>query len=105
MLRVRMGIHTGEPIVVAQDYAGLDVHCAARICSAAHGGQALVSQPTCELLGHDLPTGVGLRDLGEHRLKDLTDPQRLFQLVILGLPAEFPQCAPLVLARTISPPS
>jgi predicted ATPase/class 3 adenylate cyclase/tetratricopeptide (TPR) repeat protein len=97
MLRVRMGIHTGEPIVVARDYAGLDVHCAARICSAAHGGQALLSQPTCELLGHDLPAGVGLRDLGEHLLKDLTDPQRLFQLVIAGLPAEFP---PL---RTLGP--
>ena len=97
MLRVRMGLHTGEPIVVARDYAGLDVHCAARICSAGHGGQALLSQPTCELLGHDLPAGVELRDLGEHRLKDLTEPQRLFQVVIPGLPAEFP---PL---RTLGP--
>ena len=85
-----MGIHTGAPIVVAQDYAGLDVHRAARICSAGHGGQALLSQPTRELLGHDLPAGVELRDLGEHRLKDLTEPQRLVQVVIPDLPAEFP---------------
>jgi predicted ATPase/class 3 adenylate cyclase len=89
-VRVRMGIHTGEPMVVGQDYAGLDVHLAARICSAAHGGQVLLSQPTRELLGDDLPSGVGLRDLGEHRLKDLSRPQRLFQLVVAGLSADFP---------------
>jgi predicted ATPase/class 3 adenylate cyclase len=90
VVRVRMGIHTGEPIVVGQDYAGLDVHRAARICSAAHGGQVLLSQPTRELLGGDLPSGVGLRDLGAHGLKDLPRPQRLFQLVVAGLPADFP---------------
>jgi predicted ATPase/class 3 adenylate cyclase len=90
VVRVRMGIHTGEPIVVGQGYAGLDVHRAARICSAAHGGQVLVSQPTRVLLGGDLPSGVGLRDLGEHRLKDLPGAQRLFQLVMPGLPADFP---------------
>jgi predicted ATPase/class 3 adenylate cyclase len=90
VVRVRMGMHTGEPIVVGRDYAGLDVHRAARICSAAHGGQVLLSQPTRELLGGDLPSGVGLRDLGEHRLKDLSRPQRLFQVVIVGLSADFP---------------
>jgi predicted ATPase/class 3 adenylate cyclase len=89
-LRVRMGMHTGEPIVVADSYAGLDVHRAARICSAAHGGQVLLSQATRELLGSELPREVGLRDLGEHRLKDLTRPQRLVQLVIPDLPSEFP---------------
>jgi len=89
-VRVRMGIHTGEPLLVGQDYAGLDVHQAARISSAAHGGQVLLSQTTRELLGDDLPSGVGLRDLGNHRLKDLSRPQRLFQLVIAGLPADFP---------------
>jgi predicted ATPase/class 3 adenylate cyclase len=88
--QVRIGIHTGEPLVVAQDYAGLDVHRAARICAAAHGGQVLVSRRTRELLGDDLPPGVGLHDLGEHRLKDLTHPERLFQLLISGLPADFP---------------
>jgi predicted ATPase/class 3 adenylate cyclase len=96
-VRARMGIHTGEPLLVGQDYAGLDVHRAARICSAAHGGQVLLSGPTRELVGADLPTGVGLRDLGEHLLKDLTDPQRLFQLIIPDLPAEYP--AP----RTVGP--
>jgi predicted ATPase/class 3 adenylate cyclase len=90
VLRVRMGIHTGEPILVADDYAGLDVHRAARICAAGHGGQVLLSQATRDLLGDELPFGSGLRDLGEHRLKDLTRPERLFQLAIPGLPAEFP---------------
>jgi predicted ATPase len=85
-----MGIHTGEPILVGGDYAGLDVHRAARICSAGHGEQILLSRTTHELLGGDLPSGVGLRDLGEHQLKDLTDPQRLYQLVIPGLPVDFP---------------
>ena len=89
-LQVRMGIHTGQPIVVADDYAGMDVHRAARTCAAGHGGQVLVSQVSQALLDHELPTGVELRDLGEHRLKDLTDPQRLYQLVIPGLPADFP---------------
>src|SRR5215216_5717150 len=88
--QVRMGMHTGEPIVIAQDYAGLDVHRAARICSAAHGGQILISRRTRELLGDDLPAGVGLRDLGGHRLKELTHPERLFQLLIPGLPVDFP---------------
>ena len=89
-LRVRMGLHTGEPIIVAGSYAGLDVHRAARICSAGHGGQVLLSQATCELVGGGLPPGVELRDLGEHRLKDITRPLRLFQLVISGLPSSFP---------------
>jgi predicted ATPase/class 3 adenylate cyclase len=96
-VRVRMGIHTGEPLLVGQGYAGLDVHRAARICSAAHGGQVLLSGPTRELVGADLPSGVGLRNLGEHLLKDLVDPQRLFQLVIPGLPADFP------VLRTVGP--
>ncbi len=74
-VRVRMGIHTGEPIVTEEGYVGLDVHRAARIAAAGHGGQILVSQSTRELVGaHDL------RDLGEHRLKDLTQPERLYQL-------------------------
>ena len=73
-MRVRIGIHTGEPLVVDGDYVGLDVHKAARICAAAHGGQVLVSQATRDLAGD------GLRELGEFRLKDLTAPERLFQL-------------------------
>ncbi len=89
-LPVRMGLHTGQPIVAPTGYVGLDVPRAARICAAAHGGQTLLSQATRELVEDELPDGVALRDLGEHRLKDLTSPQRLSQLVIAGLPGEFP---------------
>src|SRR5437667_9628603 len=89
-VRVRMGLHTGEPQLTAEGYVGLDVHRAARLMSAGHGGQVLLSQTTRDLVEHDLPEGVSLRDLGEHRLKDLGRPQRLFQLVIAGLPADFP---------------
>ncbi len=89
-LQVRIGIHTGEPSVGPTGYVGLDVPRAARICSAGHGGQVLISQATRELIEDELPDGIALRDLGEHRLKDLTRPQRLSQLVIEGLPDEFP---------------
>jgi predicted ATPase/class 3 adenylate cyclase len=75
-VRIRAGIHTGEPIVEASKYVGLDVHRAARITAAAHGGQALVSPTTRELLD----ASFAVRDLGKHRLKDLSAPQRLFQL-------------------------
>jgi len=89
-VRVRMGLHTGEPKLSAEGYVGLDVHHAARIMSAGHGGQVLLSQTTYGLVEHSLPEGVTLRDLGEHRLKDLQHPSHLFQLVIAGLPADFP---------------
>jgi len=76
-VRVRMGIHTGEPILGEEEgYVGMDVHRAARVMSAGHGGQVLISQTTRDLLGD----AFALRDLGEHRLKDLSAPQRLFQL-------------------------
>jgi predicted ATPase/class 3 adenylate cyclase len=88
-LRVRMGIHTGQPALMPNGYVGLDVPRAARICAAAHGGQVLLSQATRQLVEDELPDGLGLRDLGEHRLKDLTSPQRLSQLVIPGLPDDF----------------
>ena len=89
-VRVRMGLHTGEPSRVVEGYVGLDVHYAARIMNAAHGGQVLLSQTTRDLVEHDLPAGVSLRDLGEHHLKDLEQPISLYQLVIAGLPADFP---------------
>jgi predicted ATPase len=73
-IKVRIGLHTGEPLVTDEGYVGMDVHRAARIAAAGHGGQVLVSQTT-----HDL-TGDGLRDLGEHRLKDLSAPERIYQL-------------------------
>jgi predicted ATPase/class 3 adenylate cyclase len=75
-VRVRMGLHTGEPLVTEEGYVGIDVHRAARIAAAAHGGQVLLSQTTRDLLAE----GFGLCDLGEHRLKDLSRPQRLYQL-------------------------
>lgn len=74
-IRVRMGLHTGEPLVTDEGYVGIDVHRAARIAAAGHGGQILVSQSTRDLLRTD-----GLRDLGEHRLKDLTAAERIYQL-------------------------
>ncbi len=89
--RVRMGIHTGEPAVGGERYVGLGVHRAARICAAGHGGQILVSQTTRELLRDDPIPAVSLRDLGEHQLKDMDEPERLFQLVAPGLQAGFPE--------------
>ncbi len=73
-IRVRMGLHTGEPTVTEEGYVGIDVHRAARIAAAGHGGQILLSQATRDLAGADR-----LRDLGLHRLKDLTAPERLYQ--------------------------
>ena len=89
-IRIRVGIHTGQPALTPNGYVGLDVPRAARICAAAHGGQVLVSRTTRELVEDDLPESVAFRDLGEHRLKDLSSPQRLTQLVIAGLPDTFP---------------
>ncbi|MFL5798011.1 MAG: ATP-binding protein [Actinomycetota bacterium] len=89
-IRVRMGMHTGEGAVGGDDYVGLDVHRAARIAAAAHGGQVLVSSATAELVQPALPDGVSLRDLGKHRLKDLARPERIYQLSMDGLASEFP---------------
>src|SRR5713226_2662143 len=89
-LRVRMGLHTGEAPLVGDEYIGIDVHHAARIAAAAHGGQVVVSDTTRSLVETSLPQGLGLRDLGLHRLKDLARPERLFQLVIAGVPDQFP---------------
>ncbi len=89
-VRVRMGLHTGEVRFIDNDYVGLDVHRAARIAAAAHGGQVLLSETTYDLARPALPDGVTIRMLGEHRLKDLDRPERLYQLVIEGLPSDFP---------------
>src|SRR5262245_1407340 len=88
-VRVRMGLHTGEPRVGQGRYVGLGVHKAARIGGAGHGGQVLLSRTTRELVEDELPTGVTIRDLGERRLKDIERPERLAQLVIEGLPSRF----------------
>jgi len=89
-VRVRMGLHTGEPLMATTGYIGMDVHRAARIGDAGHGGQVLLSHTTRALVGAELPDGVTVRALGEHRLKDLKFPTDIYQLVIQGLPNDFP---------------
>jgi predicted ATPase/class 3 adenylate cyclase len=88
-LRVRMALHTGAAQERDGDYFGPPVNRVARLLSAAHGGQVLLSLPTQELVRDQLPGGTTLRDLGEHRLKDLFRPERVFQLLAAGLPSEF----------------
>lgn len=88
-VRVRIGIHTGSPTVHDGGYVGMDVHRAARIEGAAHGGQVLLSAATAHLVANALPPGAEMADLGMHRLKDLPTPERLFQLVLPGLQADF----------------
>ncbi|MGH2466567.1 MAG: ATP-binding protein, partial [Candidatus Limnocylindrales bacterium] len=88
-VRVRIGIHTGLGVLGADDYIGLDVHRAARIAAAGHGGQVLLSGATRPLVERALPDGTALVDLGQHRLKDLDEPERLAQLNVAGLDAEF----------------
>jgi predicted ATPase/class 3 adenylate cyclase len=89
-VRVRIGLHTGEGTLGARDYVGLDVHRAARIAGAGHGGQVLLSETTRSLTAASLPNEASLRDLGPHRLKDLERPEHLFQLVLADLPSDFP---------------
>jgi predicted ATPase/class 3 adenylate cyclase len=89
-LRVRMGLHTGEAPLVGNEYIGLDVHQAARIAGAAHGGQVVISDTTRGLVDGKLKPGLQIRDLGAHRLKDLALPEHLYQLVIEGLQETFP---------------
>ncbi len=91
---VRMGLDTGEATrasaAAGADYIGIPVNRAARIASAAHGGQVLVSETVRALAEESLPPGTRLRDLGERRLKDLARPQRLYQMDVEGLPSDFP---------------
>jgi predicted ATPase/class 3 adenylate cyclase len=89
-IRVRIGLHTGEAPLMGDEYIGLDVHHAARISAAAYGGQVLVSAATQALVDGSLSPGLSLRDLGMHRLRDLSRTERLFQLVIDGVPDAFP---------------
>jgi class 3 adenylate cyclase len=88
-VRVRMGLHTGEPSLGDEGYLGLDVVRAARICSAGHGGQILLSETTRALLGNDLPDGVAIVDLGQQNLKDVQH-ERIYQLALDGGPGSFP---------------
>jgi predicted ATPase/class 3 adenylate cyclase len=89
-VRVRMGLHTGEPWSVEEGYMGMDVHRAARIGHAGHGSQVLLSETTTALVQDDLQEGVSLIDLGRHQLKDMPRPESINQLVIKGLPSIFP---------------
>jgi class 3 adenylate cyclase/streptogramin lyase len=100
-VRVRVGIHTGEPSIGQTGYHGLDVVRAARISGAAHGGQILISSATRDLVGAALED-VTFDDLGEHRLKDLDRPERIFQVVAPGLPTTFPPLATADGARVMA---
>ena len=103
-VRVRMGLHTGQASLGADGYVGIDVHRAARIAAAGYGGQVLLSESTHALVSRDLPDGATTRDLGPQRLKDLTVPERIFQLVVAGLDADFPALRTLDTQRTNLPP-
>ena len=90
-VRARMGLHTGIGALGGADYVGLDVHRAARIADAAHGGQTVLSEPTAILVERDLPPTLRLHDLGKHRLKDLSEPETIFELIGAGREESFPQ--------------
>src|SRR5215211_7542640 len=102
--RVRMALHAGAADERAGDYFGPPVNRVARLHEAGHGGQVLLSGVTADLVRDRLPEGVQLRDLGEHRLRDLARPERIYQLAVWGLPADFP---PLRVARDLrtTPPT
>src|SRR5439155_10944751 len=86
-VRVRIGLHTGEPAVGEEGYHGIDVVRAARICTVGRGGHVLISETTRALVGSSLPEGVSVFPLGERQLKDIDEPERVYELEIEGLPA------------------
>ena len=102
-LRVRMDLHTGAAEERDGDYFGPTLNRVARLLSTAHGGQVLLSLPTQELVRDQLPAGTSLRNLGEHRLKDLSRPEKVFQLSAPDLPSEFPPLRTLDAYRTNLP--
>jgi class 3 adenylate cyclase len=94
-IRVRMGLHTGEPAVHEEGYVGLDVVRAARICTLGRGGQILLSETTRALLGSGLPDGVSVFPLGQRQLRGIDEPERVFEIAIEGLPyVEAPTAEP-----------
>jgi class 3 adenylate cyclase len=93
-VRVRMGLHTGEPAVGSEGYTGLDVVRAARLCTSGAGGHVLLSDTTRALVGSALPEGVSVFPLGERRLKDIDEPERVFELEIEGVEAAPSPAAP-----------
>ena len=104
-LTVRIGIHTGTPQVHQGGYWGMDVHRAARIAGSAHGGQVVVSAVTAELVRPGLPRDVDLVDLGFHHLKDLSEPEHLYQLAAEGLPHDFPALRSLGTSSSLPHPA
>ena len=90
-VQVRVGIHSGRPTLTDAGYIGLAVHTAARLCSAAHGGQIVVSAATRAAVGASAPTGIRFRSLGRHRLPSLPDVEMLFQVQAQGLRVTFPR--------------
>ena len=103
-VRVRMGLHSGEPVRHQDGYVGMDVHRAARIAAAAHGGQVVLSDATRLLAQSRLPAGASVRDLGLHRLKDLQVPERIYQLAAPGLAERFPPLKSLGAATSLPVP-
>jgi class 3 adenylate cyclase len=93
-VRLRVGIHSGRPTLTDAGYIGLPVHATARLCSAAHGGQIVVSGPTRAVIGTSAPSGARFRSLGRHRLPGLPEAETLFQVLARGLRAEFPPPRP-----------
>ncbi|MBV6426417.1 MAG: hypothetical protein KIPDCIKN_00929 [Haliscomenobacter sp.] len=89
-LKVRIGIHSGEAVAAASGFIGLEVHRASRVCNAAHGGQVLLSEAAVQQLKNQLPKGIDLRFLGAFMLKDFDQAERIYQLLIPGLPSDFP---------------
>jgi predicted ATPase/class 3 adenylate cyclase len=103
-IRIRIGMHTGEGSPGGDDYLGIDVNRAARIAAVGNGGQVVLSSATAALVENDLPDGVALRDLGVHRMKDLPQPLQLHDLLIEGLPTEFPSLRSMDARPTNIPP-
>jgi class 3 adenylate cyclase len=89
-VRIRIGIHSGQPTLTDAGYIGLAVHTAARVCAAAHGGQVVVSGATRAVVENPASVGVRFKSLGRHRLRGLADPEALFQVMAKGLRASFP---------------
>jgi class 3 adenylate cyclase len=102
-VRVRMGLHTGEPAVGAEGYLGVDVVRAARLAATGRGGSVLLSETTRALLGSSLPDGVSVHALGERRLKDIDEPERIFELEIEGVEQPEPVTTPANPAEGLDP--
>ena len=103
-VRVRMGLHSGEPFRHEDGYIGMDVHRAARIAATAHGGQVVMSDVTWELAHSALPAELSVCDLGFHRLKDIDGPEHIYQLAGPGLPEHFPPLKSLGAATNLPVP-